>query len=313
MAKFETTHQFYEGVVVHERYEPKHHKLQYKVFQAYIDLDRLEELNTISPLWSLEKWNIVSFYRKDYLPGKDSLKETVIDKIKSDTGKTFSGRVVLVANLRYYGYCYNPVSFYLCYDKDEQLNYILADIHNTPWGERHCYVHDCLGQNKGSEQEKQPPLSTEKSKHQEISHKKDISGSMFSSRTKYSFHFDKKFHVSPFMPMNLAYAWHYTIRQNDMVIHMELFNRTLTSKQAIKKLPSKHQESTPEANERQLQFYANMRLKRIPFSSKNALRLPLQYPFLCMKVLVAIYWNALKLWIKKVPFHTHPDKAHNES
>ena len=55
-----------------------------------------------------------------------------------------------------------------------------------------------------------------------------------------------------------------------------------------------------------LKFYANMALKKESLNQKNANMLPFKFPFLCGKVLWGIYWNALKLWLKKVPFHDHP-------
>ena len=272
-------HKLYEGTVTHERFLPKHHKLGYGFFQVYIDLDDIDSLASQSRWWSVEKFNLVSFRRKDYLPGDSDLKQAVINHIYSQTGKSFSGKVFLLTSLRYWGYCYNPVSFYFCYDDNNRLCFILDDINNTPWNERHCYVHDC-------ELSEQSNSATIPSQTDDISN--DIISELSSrEKNKFSFHFDKAFHVSPFMPMNLYYEWHYTIKENHILIHMELFESRKPDKQ--------------------LQFYANMNLKALPFNQRNAKFLPIKYPFLCGKVLLAIYWNALKLWIKKVPFYDHPN------
>ena len=98
--------------------------------QVWVDLDNIGNLAEHSRWWSIEKFNIVSFYRKDYLYGysNDSefidLKQAVIHKIHTETGTAFNGKVYLLTNLRYWGYCFNPVSFYFCYNQDQQLSLI---------------------------------------------------------------------------------------------------------------------------------------------------------------------------------------------
>lgn len=256
--------------------------------QVWIDLDDIDSLADHSRWWSIEKFNAVSFYRKDYLPGVDDLKQAVIDKIKADTEQDFSGKVFLLTNLRYWGYCYNPVSFYFCYDKENSLRFILSDINNTPWNERHCYVHDSLR----SEQAKNEALI----RANEPSRSNNKTLDRIKNYKKQSFHFDKLFHVSPFMPMNMFYQWHYQIQQESVLIHMELFDKD--------KKPSN--KAKPVNTDVPLKFYANMNLSAKQLNKQSANRLPLKFPFLCGKVLFGIYWNALKLWLKKVPFYDHP-------
>ena len=48
----------------------------------------------------------------------------------------------LLTNLRTLGHCFNPVSFYYCFDDAENLEAVVAEVTNTPWGERHAYVLD---------------------------------------------------------------------------------------------------------------------------------------------------------------------------
>ena len=282
---------------MHERFLPKTHKLNYSIAQAWVDLDDIPSLAKHSRWWSIEKFNAVSFFRQDYLPGDHNLKQAVIDKITNETGQSFQGKVFLLTNLRYWGYCYNPVSFYFCVNEQQQLCFILADINNTPWNQRHCYVHDVFNSMQAQQQE--TPDQTQERAQEKLSQSGDTGVDTISNtinqpntinqHSKHSFHFDKVFHVSPFMPMNMFYQWHYQVKHHSILIHMELFDK------------ADEQHLAP------LKFYANMALKAEPLNKKSANLLPLKFPFLCAKVLWGIYWNALKLWLKKVPFHDHPE------
>ena len=280
--------------MTHERFLPKYHKLAYDVFQVLVDLDDIQNLAKHSRWWSIEKFNAVSFYRKDYLPGDGDLKQTVINKIKSETGELFDGKVFLLANLRYWGYCYNPVSFYFCYDSQNRLRFILDDINNTPWNERHCYVHDCRKSEQNYANDSLADHTNAKpspNKNDSFSHLQHNQSDKVKLDKKHSFHFDKAFHVSPFMPMSMFYKWHYMIKPQSVMIHMELFDK-----------------GDADLNEKkELKFYANISLKALPLNRKNANRLLIKYPFICGKVLFGIYWHALRLWLKKIPFYDHPN------
>ena len=57
------------------------------------------------------------------------------------TVKDFKGPIRLLTHLRYFGHCFNPVSFYYCFnDSDEKVEAIMAEVTNTPWKERYAYV-----------------------------------------------------------------------------------------------------------------------------------------------------------------------------
>ena len=253
----------FKGTVTHTRTSPIAHQFQYSFFQIWLDVERPELIDNISPFWSSKKHNLVRFNRHHYLPNNDnktqSLHQSICKKIQQQTNKHFQGKAYLLANLSYWGYCYNPVSFYFCYNPNGKLEFILSEIHNTPWGERFTYVHDISSSvNKTSSQRENK------------------------ANDKLQFKFDKQFHVSPFMPMDLQYDWQFQTAKNKILISMNLHQK----EQSI--------------------FNATLNLQGEELSSYQANKLPFNYPFMCFKVLFSIYWNALRLWFKGVTFFDHP-------
>lgn len=240
------------GTVRHRRFSPKKHDFCYPLFMSLIDLDELDQVIATSRWWSKERFNLVSFYRRDYIGGPgQTIKLAVHEKIKQQTGKDFSGRICLLTNLRYLGFGFNSVSFYLCYASGaNDPDYILAEITNTPWNERHCYVLDCLAASN--------------------------------KQGKYAFRFTKQFHVSPFMPMNVEYFWHFKLQPDSTTVHM-----TLTQDQ-------------------QRCFDATLQLQSVAMSPQTLRTIPLQFPFMTLTVVFGIYWQALRLWLKRLPVFDHP-------
>jgi hypothetical protein len=147
---------------------------------AYIDISTLATVMKPSLLWNVNKPAIVSYRRKDYHGepsiGLDSaVRKTLLEK----TGKQFKGPIRLLTHLRYFGHCFNPVSFYYCFDeKDNKVEAIMAEVTNTPWKERHSYVI-----------------------HEHASLDSPMS---FTASPK------KQFHVSPFWGMDHDYEWFFS-------------------------------------------------------------------------------------------------------
>lgn len=129
----------YEGQVRHRRFSLVENVFRYRLFLLYLDLAELPTLFDPSRFWSYEQANIASFYRKHHLGSPDiSLDTTVRDLVAQQTGTLPAGPIRMLTHLQYFGYCFNPVCFYYCYDAaDQELETIVAEVHNRPWGETH--------------------------------------------------------------------------------------------------------------------------------------------------------------------------------
>jgi len=172
----------------------------------YLDLKELPTLFTPYRAWSLERPNIASFQRRDYLGDKTLPLETAVrDLVKKRTGHRPSGPIRILTHLRYFGYCFNPVSFYYCFnDNDTSVETIITEINNTPWLERHQYV-----------------LDKSLNKHP--------------NRKWRRYRFKKEFHISPFMDMQISYDWRFLLPEERLSVHLnnfqkgaKLFDATLT-------------------------------------------------------------------------------------
>lgn len=243
----------YAGWVRHRRHKPATNIFRYRLFMMYLDLSELSTVFRGRWLWSAGRFNLAQFRRSDHLgPAKQDLATAVRELVAKETGRCLKGPIRLLTHLRYFGYCFNPVSFYFCFDESgHSLDTIVAEIHNTPWGECHPYVLSC---------------------------------DLDKSTNTHTFEFRKVFHVSPFMPMDMDYRWRFKLKGDDLAVHME------------------------NLREGKLIFDATMLLDRRPITGWGLSRVLLCYPFMTLRVITAIHFQALRLWLKRVPFHTHPTK-----
>ncbi|MEM8882568.1 MAG: DUF1365 domain-containing protein [Planctomycetota bacterium] len=188
----------YVGQVRHRRYADVDHAFTYRLYMAYLDLAEIDEVFAGRWFWSTRRPAPVRYRREDFY-GDDAqaLDEAVRAKVESDLGFRPDGAVRLLTCLRHFGLSFNPVSFYYCFDRAENLVAIVAEITNTPWLERFAYVLD--------------------------------------ARRESRFEFDKVFHVSPFLDMDYRYRWVFTDPGASLTVHMEnlradakAFDATLT-------------------------------------------------------------------------------------
>ena len=115
----------YTGKVRHRRFSPRQHKFEYSVFMPYLDLDELDDVLNRTRLWSSKGRALAYFRREDYF-GDPSipLKTAVIQFIKQREPSCDISRVCMLSNLRYFGFCFNPITNYYCFDKNDHLIYI---------------------------------------------------------------------------------------------------------------------------------------------------------------------------------------------
>ena len=134
----------YEGTIRHRRYRPRPNRFQYRLFFMFLDLDELPTLFDMHPLWSNQQVNLAYFRRRDHFGNPQiPIKRAVQDLVEERLGRQPMGPVRLLTHLRYFGHCFNPASFYYCYNQeDTEVETIVLEIHNTPWGEHFCYVLD---------------------------------------------------------------------------------------------------------------------------------------------------------------------------
>lgn len=184
----------YVGHVEHDRYTPRRNRFRYKIHHLYLDLDELPELFKFHPLWSLEKSNVVSFRRSDYIGDSAlSMKQVVLDRVQEELGFRPTGPVRLLTHPRYFGYVFNPVSFYFCFDEPgENLQAVVSEITNTPWQERHSYVTDQRSESSADQ----------------LTHNR----------------FEKCFHVSPFFKLNHTYDWGFAEPGDSLSVWMQNFS-----------------------------------------------------------------------------------------
>lgn len=238
----------YEGTVFHARFAPVEHRFQYRIVLAYLDLSELDTVFEGRWFWSTRRPNLVWFRRADYLgPTTLGLDEAVRARVREVLGEAPRGPIRMLTQLRTLGYVFNPVTFYYCYEEDgTTLHSFVAEITNTPWGERYSYV--------------------------------------LPAKDALRWNFEKEFHVSPFFDMNQLYRWGIRVPGETLDVHM----------------------SNEEQGKRV--FHAALTLRRQPIRTGTLLRALVLYPWMPAVAHLAIYWQALRLHLKKVPFFTHPKK-----
>jgi DUF1365 family protein len=146
----------YECTVMHLRTKPKKHRLLHKIFMFYLDLDEVDAICKNNFLIGHNRWRPYGFYDQDHLPlGKKTVRENVVDFLRSKGIMDEVGRVMLLVNLRTFGYVFNPLSVYFCFDKNDRPLCSVPEIGNT-FGEIKAFIlsPDTLKDNSFKDEQK---------------------------------------------------------------------------------------------------------------------------------------------------------------
>lgn len=247
----------YEGTITHKRQSPAQNSFRYKLFLVYLDLAEIETVFKGRLLWSVDRMSLCRLKRSDHFgdPGL-SLDQTVRDKVEHETGRRPKGPIRMLTHLRYFGYYFNPISIYYCFDETgTQLDVIVGEVSNTPWGQKHIYVL---------------PVEAEK----EACAANTYRLLKFSNK--------KCFHVSPFMEMDLEYSWQITVPSESLFVQIEVNGPKETL------------------------LDVKLELQRQVINGWSLAHLLLKFPWMTGQVISMIYYQALKLWFKKVPYVPPP-------
>lgn len=244
----------YMGKVFHARHHPKVHKFDYHISMFFLALHEVEDIANEINAFHHNQRGWIEFRDSDYLdaakipvlnklalPENISLRDRALALMSHLHGDTLDGEVFLLSHLRCMGMYFSPVNFYYLKSPEGEYSHLLAEVSNTPWNERHCYLVDLRKQ-----------LDCQ-----------------------------KVFHVSPYNPLDMTYRW--KIGQPSEKLNLAL-----------------------ECHQEEKHFTAGISLQRLALSNSNVKKVLRQIPNMTLKTVLGIYWQALKLLLKRLPIYDHP-------
>lgn len=239
----------YHGEVMHRRLSGPAYRFVYKVFSLYLDLEELPVLHRRLRLFSHNRFNLASFHDRDHGPRDGGALRPWLEALLKARGIGLDGgKVYLLCFPRILGYGFNPLSVWYCHHADGSLRALVCEVRNT-FGGMHHYVLASGG----------APLDW---------------------RAEYRAH--KVFHVSPFMPPDMEYRFHFQEPGERLGVYIEA-----------------------GAHERRL-LKASIGGKRLPLTDARLMGMFGRLPFMTLKVMATIHWQALKIWRRRGRFHRMP-------
>lgn len=238
----------YPGHVTHARLRPRQHRLAYRIYSLLLDLDELDEVDHRLRWFSVDRFNLFSFCRRDRGDGTGGNLRAQVERSMLAAGlEPDGGPIRLLTMPRLLGWAFNPLSTFFCYRKSGELAAILWEVDNT-FGQRHAYL-----------------IPVETGPKGEIVQR-----------------CDKAFYVSPFMDMDLRYVFTVSPPQERLSIRIETFDAE------------------------GLLMTARHLARRTALTDAALLKAFIAIPFLTLRVIGGIHWEALKLWLKGVRLRHRP-------
>lgn len=237
----------YRGHVLHRRLRPCLHALRYRVLHVLVDIDRIGDLARGLRLFAHNRFGLFAFHDRDYGAGDGTPLRSHVEGLMKAAGMVPDGGVIhLLTMPRMLGYAFNPLSTWFCHGRDGALRTIIYEVSNT-FGERHSYV---MAVEPGA---------------REVRHTSP-----------------KRFHVSPFLPMDMAYAFRVAPPGERLAIGIAVSDAQGPVLSAIHTA------------------------RREDMTDSTLLRAAIAFPLVTLKVTAGIHWEALKLWVKRVPLFRKP-------
>jgi len=265
-------HALYVGTVGHQRLRPKRHVLNYPIQYFWLELTAAETIPT-----ELLKSNFGAFRlrRSDYLQNCPALADLPLSEAvfvrASQLGAILQGdeQLFLLSPLANWGRYFSPLTQYYIYRAGKPC-YLLAEVSNTPWNERHHYL---------------VPLEGSDSRHQQ----------------------DKQFHVSPFNTLQMQYHWRVKLGEQQLQLSIENFqqpDRQYGQHELLPKQNSTLQQAATQVPDGACEkvFSAWYQLNRQPLNQQTLKQALIRQPWQNVQVIIRIYWHALLLLLKGVPF-----------
>lgn len=241
----------YSGYVRHRRHRPRVHAFRYRLFQLHLDLDELPEVDRAVRLFSVNRFNAVALHERDHLDRRPGDLRPRLAEVLRDAGVSLPApKIYLLTQCRILGYVFNPISVFYCHDgPGGPLRAVVAEVNNT-FGERHLYVlRDPL--NPGSA----------------------------GSRQAVRFRAAKQLYVSPFLPTDGYYDFHFApvgARLSIGILHYDRGRPTLDA-----------------------QFWG----RRVALTTRSLAGLLATHPLAAVGTIAAIHGEALRLWWKRIPVY----------
>lgn len=257
----------YISKLSHERLAPKKNSFEYSIYMMYLDLDELPDLANDFSIFGYNRKNILSFYDEDHFKflkatsgdykiiSQENVKFEASKYINKNTKERIQilaqelgfdfdiEKVFILTNLRNFGYIFNPVSFYYCYDKNGVFRVLFSEVNNTFLDQKMYYTLI-----------------------------DDASEEMFSSRQR------KNYYISPFISHDNDLEWNFNIPGESFKMYINSLKEGVTTLKTC------------------------LDGERVEISNRRLLWIQLRYPLMTIRIIVLIHYQALKLFLKKIPY-----------